>query len=98
MFSLKALPTILRVGGILAVFALGWYSKSVLVENRELKELRAQLQASNTALIQFQNTVDSQSQQIEQVRRELDEENLESCTNTISLCVSRGLERLRQTR
>jgi len=88
----------LRLGGILLIFGLGWYSKGVLVENKELKRLKAQLEASNTALVEYQNRVRFDTEELERIKEELDNEGLPSCDDPISICLSRGFERLHSTR
>jgi hypothetical protein len=95
---IKLLPLLFRVGGVLLIFFAGWFAKATLVENAELKKLRAQLEASNTALIQYKNNVDKITEERNNLIEELDNENNPTCNDAVPSCIARGFEQLHRTR
>lgn len=80
------------------MFGLGWFANQTLVANKELRQIKAQLEASNLALVEYQAQTTLDAAELEAIKKELDNENNPSCNNAISMCVSRGLERLQQSR
>ena len=91
---IKLAPSILRIGGLFVIFGLGWYSKGVLVENRELKQLRAQLEASNSALVRFQREREVVDETFDGIREELNSDQTLDCNAAVPQCITTLLERM----
>lgn len=86
------------IGTFLSVFFLGWHSKSVLVENAELKRVKAELEATNKSLVIYRENTDKLNRRLTEALKELEDEEDTTCDSPIPSCLSRGFERLQRTR